>query len=81
MGHDYFAVNPGNEPAVINASNAGKAGAPHKIALSLANLPKRKDNAGATWPRTPSKIDPQVSHFPVRSPQSPRQLIFVIPSE
>ena len=64
MGHDYFAVNPGNETSVLfDSATTGRSGAPQKIALTLANLPKRRDNAGATWPRTPSKIDPQVSHL------------------
>lgn len=64
MTHDYFAVNPGNETSIVfDSATTGKSGAPHKIALTLANLPRRRDNAGATWPRTPSKIDPQVSPF------------------
>lgn len=67
MTNDYFAVNPGNDTSVVTAApsraQAGRSGAPQKIALSLANLPKRRDNAGATWPRTPSKIDPQVSRI------------------
>ena len=69
MGHDYFAVNPNNDTSVFADAATAKSssGAPHKIALTLGNLPKRRDNAGATWPRTPSKIDPQVSRFHVRS--------------
>jgi len=73
MTNDYFVVNPGNDTSVFadaaTTRHGGKPGAPHKISLTLANLPKRRDNAGATWPRTPSKIDPQVSHFWVQSPR------------
>jgi len=63
MTHDYFAANPNNEPTVFATAaktRGGGSGAPQKVALTLANLPKRRDGAGATWPRTPSKIDPQV---------------------
>jgi hypothetical protein len=68
MGHDYFVSNPGNDASTTTAGTTtsnypGRSGAPQKISLTLANLPKRRDNAGATWPRTPSKIDPQVSHL------------------
>jgi hypothetical protein len=68
MGHDYFVSNPGNDTSCVTAAATTRnypvrSGAPQKISLTLANLPKRRDNAGATWPRTPSKIDPQVSHL------------------
>jgi hypothetical protein len=67
MTNDYFVVNPASDTSIAAASastraHGGGSGAPQKIALTLANLPRRRDNAGATWPRTPSKIDPQVSY-------------------
>jgi len=66
MTNDYFVANPANDTAIVTSAaptkaRAGGTGASHKVALTLSNLPKRRDNAGATWPRTPSKIDPQVS--------------------
>ncbi|KAF9785558.1 hypothetical protein BJ322DRAFT_839372 [Thelephora terrestris] len=69
MTHDYFVDNPANETSIVASAaptkaHAARSGAPQKIALSLANLPKRRDDAGATWPRTPSKIDPQNPPWP-----------------
>lgn len=84
MGHDYFVANHNSDNSVTVGTpttkpRAGKPGAPQKIALTLANLPKKKDSVGATWPRTPSKIDPQVSPFPrsphVSTPADPATLL------
>ena len=82
MARGYFVANP-NDASVTTATAmvttyTGKSGAPHKVALSLANLPKRR-NGAAAWPRTPSKVDPQVSHFP-RTSMSPHRLTSLPPA-
>lgn len=44
-------------------ANPSAAGAPSRVALSLGHLPK-KGNIKATWPRTPTRIDPNNPPWP-----------------
>lgn len=67
MTNHYFVVNHNDTSVTIGTAattktHGSRSGVPQKIALTLGNLPKKKGNTGAVWPRTPSKIDPQVGH-------------------